>query len=253
MHVLLEYDGANGRETKFGGTAIAFNRYGLIATGHQFYELLGRNLTIKVGEGPNYMTNPGTYHDISEIFIHPGYEGPGTRFENPDLAVLRYASPVQQYLDMTFANMRSPTDSALTWAGFGRPGSVFGGYVDRDGNARGGESYAGSFGPLEGESPALYFDTTMLSNPNVLRPASGDSGSPLYNLARELEGMYTRAGTSSSSPYGLALDLTRPEIQSYVNTMLAPSSVPEPSSALLFGAGAAGLGAWRRWRRAKKD
>lgn len=253
MHVLLEYDGDNGRETKFGGTAIAFNRYGLIATGHQFYEFLGRNLTIKVGDGTNYMTNPGTFHDISEIFIHPGYEGPDTRFTNPDIAVLRYASPVQQYADMLFADMRSPTDSALSWAGFGRPGSVFGGYVDRDGNARGGESYVSSFGPLEGESPELYFRTTMLlMNSNELRPAVGDSGSPLYNSDGELLGMYTRAGTSTLSGYGLALDLTRPEMHSYINTILAPSSVPEPGAILLMGAGVGTFGALSRLRRAKK-
>ncbi|MFN5533418.1 MAG: trypsin-like serine protease [Planctomycetaceae bacterium] len=251
LSVYVTYDGVNGRETTFGGTAAAFNQYGAIATGHQFSRFVGKNLSIALGDGPNYLTDPGTLHNISELFIYPGYTDEASRITNPDVAVLRYASPVRQNVQMVIADSRPLPDAPLNWAGFGRPGSIFGGYLPADGAARAGNSYVGTYGPLEGESDYLYVQTTMFLVSGDLRPANGDSGSPIYNQEGQLLGVYTRAGTSQFSPYGLYADLTRPELREFVDEHLSVAA-PEPST-LVMGAIWAGLCFFATRRSQKRD
>jgi hypothetical protein len=248
LWVSATYDGVDGEQVlDYRGTAAAYSPRGAVATAHQFVELLNYpNLKIFVGTGPNYMTNPGTLHKVSVLSLHEGYTGTDSRAENPDIAVLRYELPVEQP-QMTIAESRPPAYEPLLWGGYGRSGSVFEGYRAHDGAARAGISYVGTQGPLEGESPYLYVNTTMflgLGTPE-LRPAGGDSGSPVFNWNGELVGIYARAGTSHLSTYGLYTDLTNPGTRAFIDRHLSAEppqpATPEPSTLLLAAMGAAGV------------
>jgi len=253
LSVFVTFDGVNGRETMFFGTAAAYNQYGAIATGHQFSQFLDKNLSVAVSDGANYLTDPGTLYNVSDLFIYPGYTDENSRFTNPDIAVLRYASPVNQSAQMVIADSTPLPDAPLNWAGFGQPGSVSGGYLANDGAARGGKSYVSTFEPPGGESPYFYVTTTMFFGSDELRPAPGDSGSPIYNEDGQLVGIYTRGSTSTSIPICLYANLTRPELREFVNGHLSVVT-PEPSP-LIMGVtgGTLCLFAARRRRKRCED
>jgi len=190
-----------------------------------------------VGNGSNYVSQPGQTRVVSEYHLHPTWEA-GNGFWNGhrvDLAVIRWNQPLAgQNLDIGSLSL----DEHFEYAGYGRPATPGVGLLPPDGERRAWDAKAHFWGGAGGAVSSKYVGTAFFPSGQYYIPmggvgTSGGSGSGGFNSAGKLVAL---AVTQSGSPhyaattYGLRLDLYRDWIASYTSDLscIPPRPTPVP-------------------------
>lgn len=219
-------------------TGVRLNeRFGLV-TGHQvFRQSVGFYTDLQIGTGSNYLSDPGTTFNISNVIVHPGWDG--TLFSQTiDLAVVEFGTAWHGPQDLTITS--ASIGDILNVSGFGRD-AVGGSWVGpaQDGFARAFELPVDEFGFSSSVSTDYIRSSFLpLDWRNLLMAGgatSGTSGAGVFNDSGELTAlMVGQSGMPEyfMTSYALRLDLYQPWIAA--NTM-----VPTPGtfSLLLVSSG----------------
>ncbi len=196
-----------------------------------------------VGNGSNFITDPGMTRTVTSFVPHPLSVPGGFVGNEVDLAVFFLDAP----LPGTYPSIGSSVlNELLSYNGFGRPATPGTGNLPVDGQRRLFQTNAEQFGSVPGGISTDYviggfYPTGSLGYlPLGGAGTSGGSGSGVYNQSGELVAMLV-AGSGSpdylASTISLRLDLYEP----WINTV-----VPSPGTATLLVMG--GMFAVRRRR-----
>lgn len=189
----------------------------------------------------------GSLTPVLGTYLFPGYVA-GSAPNTPDLALMYLGS--NSGLSAPSLTIGSVSAGAVvTSIGFGEYGTPSTGFTPPDGNARAWEAGVSS-STFGGFSPTYYQSSRFSPSQGLSlngRGASGDSGSPVFNSLGQLVGINV-AASSGTSPIGSTefVRLSESSIYSWINNTI--TSVPEPTSASLFGLGALALYAFVRRR-----
>jgi hypothetical protein len=185
---------------------------------------------VKIGDGTNYLTNPGNVREVAQVIVHPEYFN-SSLFSQPDIAIIKLAQPLAGS-NAVFGPATSVAKfEKLTSSGFGVPGYVGIGFLPIDGQIRGWIAEVSS--DTSGHYNNEYFGSTRFNtNPYQLngRGSSADSGGPVYDSQRRLVGITVGVAPTDYSLGGITifLDLTIPTIQSWIvanTTLSGPPSI----------------------------
>jgi hypothetical protein len=145
-----------------------------ITSAHLVASIYQNGGSFQVGTGLNYLTSPGTVVNVAEVIVHPSYQG-GNDVNNPDIAVLRFAAPIQGITQVSYGTA-NPFD-VVTSFGYGFTNYAGDPGVPRDGFIRGWNARVRSSAPLFGDDQ--WYNSTLFGDANVPvngKVANGDSG-----------------------------------------------------------------------------
>lgn len=237
----------NYQGTNFYWSGIRIDATHIATSAHPFVGSNGQQvLSIQqVGTGDNIFSNPGITSPVSSVTVYPGYMNDGN-FNTPDIAIITLASAIPG-ANAVFAPATSTNvGTVLHLAGFGRleyPGSgPVGAY---SGDAMGFNAPVIS-GVPSNVSDEYYFAVRFGGTASLLSlngmGSQFDSGGITLNDFSQIVGEIT-AGTPGYPSGGASIvsDWTTSPYQTFI-----ASNIPAPGTALLVGAGIAGLMMRRR-------
>lgn len=177
--------------------------------------------------GPNVRTNCTAIHAVEKVAANPLVKDDSSRQFTFDLTVLTLSNPIEGTLPETLSTNRPATQSEVMLVGYGVNGTLSSGYSARsDGFARAGTSVVYDV-LTTAESPKFYIGTVFFeTTPNQMRGAPGDSGGGVYvvdeNGQKKAQCGLIVAGSSLSTT---VLDLTEPEVQTFIRKNAAPPNL----------------------------
>jgi uncharacterized protein (TIGR03382 family) len=227
-----------GTQGQVGYASVTFiNSEYAITSAHLVAGVLQVGGSFQVGTGSNYLSSPGSLVSVTDVLIHPSYQGTNGASDtnNPDIAILRLATPLSGITQAQFGTA-NPGD-VVTSGGYGF--AFFAGQptVPRDGFRRGWNapvvSGVAGFGIDQWYNYSLFGGSSApLVNGKVL---SGDSGGGVYNSLGQLVGInFGQSGNNLSVGYSSYLDLAQPDVLNWVQS----NTIPTPAALTLLGLGA---------------
>lgn len=235
-----------GTQGQLGYASVTFiNEQYAITSAHLIAGVLQVGGSFQVGTGSNYLTDPGNVVNVSSVLVHPAYQGNmgSADTNNPDIAILRFASPLAGITQATFG-AAAPFD-IVTSGGYGFAFYAGEPSVPRDGFRRGWNAPVKTGAPLYGSD--TWYNYTQFggasgsSVPVNGKVLSGDSGGGVYNSLGELVGInFGQSGNSAILGTSSYLDLSQPDVLNWVQsntTIPAPGALPLIGAAAMFGFG----------------
>jgi hypothetical protein len=237
-----------GTQGQVGYASVTFiNSEYAITSAHLVAGVLQVGGSFQVGTGSNYLSSPGSLVSVTDVLIHPSYQGTNGASDtnNPDIAILRLATPISGITQAQFGTA-NPGD-VVTSGGYGF--AFFAGQptVPRDGFRRGWNAPVLSGAPGFGSD--LWYNSSQFggfgggSVPVNGKVLSGDSGGGVYNSLGQLVGInFGQTGNNLTGGTSSYLDLAHPDVLNWVQS----NTIPTPAALSLLGLGALFGGRRRR-------
>jgi len=235
--------GSNGQQLGGYASVTFINPYYAITAAHAVTNLFQNGTYARIGMGGNYFNEPGQTVDAYEAIFYPTYQQGSVNTNNPDIAILRLATPLQGVSQVSYGTA-NPFDVVTS---FGYGFAFFAGdpIVQPDGFRRGWNARVNPGAPLFGSD--TWYNFTQFGGTSVPvngKALSGDSGGGVYNSQGQLVGInFGQTGNGASLGTTSYLDLSRPEIRSWLE---ANTVIPTPGTLGLLAL--AGLGVRGRRR-----
>jgi hypothetical protein len=207
-------------------SATIINSYYAITAGHVVGDLLQTGGALQLGTGGNYFSDQGQVANVAEAIFHPAFQQGAVNTNNPDIAILRLATPLKGITQVEYGNA-SPFE-VVTSYGYGFAFYAGQPTVPRDGFRRGWNAEVGSGSPFFG-SDQWYNWTRFAAATNVPvngKGLGGDSGGGVFNAQGQLVGLnFAQTGNGASVGSTSYLDLAQPEVLAWVqaNTTIPPT------------------------------
>lgn len=220
----LKYIRPNGSTNH--ASAVRLNSHYALTAAHIIYPagLNETNVIVQLGNGTNYVTDPGVTRGIAEVLVHPAFVRNNHAY--PDIAIVKFDVPLAG-TDLTVTNI-GPPSQILRPVGFGRSTSVNGPLPVQDGFMRAFNAPVMqlSLGP-DGFSDVFYFAVNFSPNSGVSlngKGLSGDSGGPVFDPNGNLVGLNS-AQVGNGSPIGYTIAMRLSAIADWIatNTIVPPT------------------------------
>jgi hypothetical protein len=207
------------------GSAAIINPYFVVTAGHVVGNFLQAGGTIQFGTGGNHFSDQGQVANVAEAIFHPAFQQGAVNTNNPDIVILRLATPLKGITQVEYGNA-SPFD-VVTSYGYGFAFYAGAPIVPPDGFRRGWNARVGIGAPFFGSDQ--WYNYTQFVPGDVAvngKGLSGDSGGGVFNAQGQLVGInFAQSGNGASVGSTSYLDLAQPEVLAWVqaNTTIPPT------------------------------
>lgn len=238
----LEFTRPDGTTTT--ASAVRVNEWYGLTSAHLF-ELNGEHFTNqRVGNGSNFMSDPGTIRSVASFGIYPGWN---STWNAADLAWIKFDQPLPGGRDLTIGSI--DVGDVVTTSGYGTPATPGMGILPIDGAREAYDAAVYRFGSAGISSIYAELRFNGFEPTSVVEGSStpGNSGSGGFDpLTGDLLTINAgNIGGTNLLAYSLQLNLG---LEPYRNWAVQNTTVPEPS--VLVGGSGFLLLARRRGRRA---
>jgi hypothetical protein len=230
----MEFDNPDGSTSH--ATALRVNQWYGLTSAHVFLDFNGMHTGHLVGNGSNYLTEPGETRTIAEYGLHPTWTGShsGGVLDEIDLAWFRFDSvwdgPLAEFGTIDIGGVATVPE-------FGRPATGSGGYLPEDGERRAFDAPLDAYGHV-GSFSSDYFISEF--QPMVFRnepmaglTTPGTSGSPWFNDLGQVVGI-NHGGFGVPNYFGYSAAVNTSLEDAWI---VESTSVPEPGTLCLLAFG----------------